>query len=110
VSARAPSSRATSNAGQTVPVPSGLGIALMADGQAAETGNYSARVRERMLLFCIANGTDWQHAGVTGRENQRKGGPQSPREESWAGLDLYVWYMQLMYKKLLRECHFLVSY
>ena len=23
-------------------------------------------VRERMLLFCIASGTDWQRAGVTG--------------------------------------------
>jgi hypothetical protein len=24
------------------------------------------RVRERMLLFCVASGTDWQRAGVTG--------------------------------------------
>jgi hypothetical protein len=23
-------------------------------------------VRERMLLFCVASGTDWQRAGVTG--------------------------------------------
>jgi hypothetical protein len=22
-------------------------------------------VRERILLFCVASGTDWQHAGVT---------------------------------------------
>jgi hypothetical protein len=23
-------------------------------------------VRERVLLFCAASGTDWQHAGITG--------------------------------------------
>jgi hypothetical protein len=23
-------------------------------------------VRERVLLYCAASGTDWQHAGVTG--------------------------------------------
>ena len=23
-------------------------------------------VRERVLLFCVASGTDWTHAGVTG--------------------------------------------
>jgi hypothetical protein len=23
-------------------------------------------VRERMLLFCAASATDWQHAGITG--------------------------------------------
>jgi hypothetical protein len=27
---------------------------------------YGLSVRERILLFCAASGTDWQHAGVTG--------------------------------------------
>jgi hypothetical protein len=26
----------------------------------------SLGVRERMLLFCVGSGTDWQRAGVTG--------------------------------------------
>ncbi len=26
----------------------------------------SLGVRERILLFCVASGTDWQRAGVTG--------------------------------------------
>jgi hypothetical protein len=26
----------------------------------------SLSVRERVLLFCAASGTDWQHAGITG--------------------------------------------
>jgi hypothetical protein len=31
-----------------------------------EPGATPLRVRERMLLFCVASGTDWQRAGVTG--------------------------------------------
>jgi hypothetical protein len=30
-------------------------------------------VRERVLLFCIASGTDWQKASVTGGERSIRG-------------------------------------
>jgi hypothetical protein len=26
----------------------------------------SLSVRERVLLFCVASGTEWEHAGITG--------------------------------------------
>ncbi len=32
----------------------------------AAPGAIPLRVRERILLFCVASGTDWQRAGVTG--------------------------------------------
>ena len=25
-----------------------------------------ANIPERLLLFCVASGTDWEHAGITG--------------------------------------------
>jgi hypothetical protein len=31
----------------------------------ADTANLLT-VRERVLLFCAASGTDWEHAGITG--------------------------------------------
>jgi hypothetical protein len=35
---------------------------LMTPAQTAEL----LSVRERVLLFCVASGTDWQKAGITG--------------------------------------------
>ena len=32
---------------------------------AKPTTDQSLTVRERMLLFCVASDTDWQHAGIT---------------------------------------------
>jgi hypothetical protein len=35
-------------------------------GRKSETAAADLTVPERVLLFCVASGTDWQKAGVTG--------------------------------------------
>jgi hypothetical protein len=43
-----------------------MGIAVMAKAAKPDPALTGLTFRERVLLFCAASGTDWQHAGVTG--------------------------------------------
>jgi hypothetical protein len=36
------------------------------------TGAPDLTVRERVLLFCAASNTDWEHAGIPGAERRHK--------------------------------------
>jgi hypothetical protein len=37
-----------------------------AKSTAADAATPALNIPERLLLFCVASGTDWEHAGITG--------------------------------------------
>jgi hypothetical protein len=51
----------------------------MAKRPAAEMIAEGLAVRERVLLFCLASGTDWQRAGVTHTTAQQNDDPRLGR-------------------------------